>query len=363
MKRMIAVVALLAVAAMAGDKVPVIHCTDLYHPHEDPDDHFDLATMYAIPEVEVKAIILDKGSRQEKAPGRIPVSQMNKITGRDVPCAIGLAKNLSKPDDKVLDDKAEYQQGVELILKVLKDSPRPVSIVTLGSCRDVAAAYNREPELLRSKIGKLMIFIGEADEAKQNYREYNVDLDRNAYICVMRSGLPVYWVPCMDGGAMKNNGKASFWRAKHSDVLSGSASEVVQFFIYALEKKSPATEEPLAFLSKPVGEAERTRLFKGVRNLWCASVFESLVGKEIVRSGEKWAAAPAGVAPASVPAGSKPVFGFSEAEVAISDDAATSYAKTATSRKVMRFEVLDKENYAAAMTAVTAELIGSLGKK
>ena len=26
-------------------RVPLIYCTDLFHPHGDPDDHFDLATL------------------------------------------------------------------------------------------------------------------------------------------------------------------------------------------------------------------------------------------------------------------------------------------------------------------------------
>jgi hypothetical protein len=26
----------------------VIYCTDLFHPHDDPDDHFDIACLYAI---------------------------------------------------------------------------------------------------------------------------------------------------------------------------------------------------------------------------------------------------------------------------------------------------------------------------
>jgi hypothetical protein len=361
MKKIVAIltaVLLLCIGAVAGDRVPVIYCTDLYHPHDDPDDHFDLATMYSLTEVDLKAVLLDHGAKQAMRPGSIPVSQLNRITGRDVPCVAGLARNLARPDDKVLEDKREYQRGVELILKVLRESPRQVSIVTVGACRDVAAAFNREPELLLSKVSKLMIFIGEADETKQNYREYNVDLDRNAFICVLRSGLPVFWVPCMDGGVFKNNGHASFWKARHSDVLGPCAPELVQYFIYALEKKAPSAEDPLQFLSKPVNEAERNRLFAGSRNLWCAAVFTYLVGREIVPDGNKWAAVPAG----SIKDAS-PVFGFHAVEVAVSDDAAASYQHTATSKKVMLFEVLDKQHYAAAMTAVTADLLASLKAK
>jgi len=74
-------------------KVSVVYCTDLFHPHNDPDDHFDIATLYSIPEIDIRAIILDQNNRcgwdQEKTPGSVPVSQLNYITRRDVPFAAG----------------------------------------------------------------------------------------------------------------------------------------------------------------------------------------------------------------------------------------------------------------------------------
>jgi hypothetical protein len=42
-------------------RIPVLYCTDLFHPHDDPDDHFDLATLYAIPEFDLRGIVLDQG--------------------------------------------------------------------------------------------------------------------------------------------------------------------------------------------------------------------------------------------------------------------------------------------------------------
>ena len=36
-------------------KIPVIYSTDLYHLHADPDDHFDLASMYAITELDIES--------------------------------------------------------------------------------------------------------------------------------------------------------------------------------------------------------------------------------------------------------------------------------------------------------------------
>ena len=49
--------------------------------------------------------------------------------------------------------------------------------------------------------------------------------------------------------------------------------EVLQYFIYALEKEKA---DPIAFLSTPVDLARKQRLFAGTRNLWCAAVFEWL---------------------------------------------------------------------------------------
>ena len=129
--------------AEAGRAVPVIYCTDLFHPHDDPDDHFDLATLYAMPELDIKGIILDQGRKQLERPGRIPVSQMNRITGRNVPTVIGLATPLKSPDDKGLDQTPEFQRGVEFIVQTLRASATPVCIATLGSVRDVVAAFNR----------------------------------------------------------------------------------------------------------------------------------------------------------------------------------------------------------------------------
>ena len=84
-----------AALPLSAAGVPVIYCTDLFHPHDDPDDHFDLATLFALPELEVKAILLDQGDKQLQRPGAIPLRQMMLMTGRQAPFAIGLGQKLS----------------------------------------------------------------------------------------------------------------------------------------------------------------------------------------------------------------------------------------------------------------------------
>jgi hypothetical protein len=399
--------------AQAAGAVPVIYCTDLFHPHDDPDDHFDLATLYAMPELDIKGIVLDQGKKQLERPGRIPVSQMNRITGRSVPAVIGLATPLKGPDDKGFDQASEFQRGAEFIVQTLRASARPVCIATLGSVRDVVAAFNREPGLFRTNVAMVLAFIGEASDPK--YREYNVGLDPQAFVGLMRSGLPVYWVPCFDGGLWQNRGHASFWRASHRALLGKAAPEVIQYFIYALEKEG---SEPLAFLSRPVEPERQARLFADTRNLWCAAVLGVMSGREVVLEGGKWTSALKGgnqVVPgpparngvggrtaaspltpslspsdrargpfmtgegimaggpsfhgtgspirAAADAERKPLFGFSEVEVSVSDAVVAIYGKRPGSHKVRLFEVRDPAHYEPGMVEATAGLLSSLGGK
>lgn len=345
-------------AAEVNRSVPVIYCTDLFHPHDDPDDHFDLATLYAMPELDIKGVVLDQGRKQLERPGRIPVAQMNKITGRNVIAVIGLADSLRSPDDKALDQPAQFQGAVELIVQTLRASARPVCIATAGSVRDMVCAFNREPELFRTNVAMVLAFIGEASDAK--FQEYNVGLDPQAFVGLMRSGLPVYWVPCFDGGLWQNRGHASFWRASHRALLGKAAPEVIQYFIYALEKEG---SEPLAFLSRPVEPERQARLFADTRNLWCAAVLGVMSGREVVRDGGKWTCALPGSDGQTGGAGRKPLFGFSEVEVSVDDAGVVGYGKRPGSHRVRLFEVRDPAQYEPRMVEATAGLLASLGRK
>jgi hypothetical protein len=337
-------------------RVPVIYCTDLFHPHDDPDDHFDLASAHAIAEIDLKAIILDQGARQARQPGAIPLSQMRAITGREVPFATGLGKKLKSPADDGLDQPAEHQKGVELILQVLEEAREPVAISAIGSLRDVTAAYNRKPDLFRAKVGRLLVFIGEASHP--SFIEYNVELDPQAYVGLMRSGLPIYWVPCFDGGLWKNQGHASYWKAKHSDVLKGAAPELIQYFIYALEKEK---SDPLPFLKQPVDPARKDRLFAGERNFWCTAVFGALAGRTVAFDGARPAFVPMKAGEGGALSAPGALFGFSEVEVTVTDKGVVHYEKGGEAKKVWRFDIRDPARYAEGMTAMTAELLGRVG--
>jgi len=339
----------------APPRVPLIYCTDLFHPHDDPDDHFDLATIFAIPEFDIRCVILDQGDQQLKRPGKVAVAQLNQITGRSVPAVPGLGAKLRSPTDAALDQPEQFQQGVATILCVLRTSTPPVMIATVGSVRDVVAAFNREPSLFYEKVGKVMAFIGEA--SKEDFREHNVELDPSAYIGLMRSGLPVYWVPCFDGGLWQNGGHASFWQARHSEVLSNAAPQLVQYFIYALEKR---TADPLRFLALPANPVSRADLMAGRRNLWCTAIFASLAGRELAREGVHFVSKPRPLNRPEDRTLRNELFAFEEVDLRITDGAVVKYGADPEARKVLRFVVRDRANYARGMTEATAGLLASL---
>jgi len=175
-----------APAAPAWRKVPLIDVTDLYHPPQDPGDNLDLIAAYALPEVDLRAVVLDctAAFRKPEAdfpglppdpsgprdPGFIPVTQLNCIFNRAVPCAAAPFQTMKSPQDKMLDAPAFQQQGVELILKTLRESPEPVQIVCFGSARPVAVAFNREAKLFRNKLKRLHLCAGASDPGYVEWR-------------------------------------------------------------------------------------------------------------------------------------------------------------------------------------------------
>ncbi len=320
-------------ARSSSARVPVIYSTDLLHPHDDPDDHFDLACLYAMPEADLRAIILDNGESQRLRPGFKPVWQLNYLTGRHVPSAIGLCRPLKSPDDPALDQPAEHQNGVNLLLQTLRDSREKVAIIFVGSARDAVAAFNREPALFRRKVRSLHGFIGEASDPK--FIEYNVGLDPQAFVGLMRSDLPVFWLPCFDGGLWNNHGHASYWKVRHGQVLANAPEPLQRYFLYMLRN---ATNDALACLSQPIATEDRTWLMDGERNLWCAAWLGLAVGRKVQHAGHD-------------------VAGFAPVKVCVNESGIVSYGQVPGAHRVMRFAITDPNNFAAAATAATAQLL------
>src|SRR5579864_835457 len=97
----------------------------------------------------------------------------------------------------MLDAPAFQQQGIELLLKTLRESQVPVNILSFGSLRTIAVAYNRDPALFHGKVGEIYISAGNASsDFSIPEVEWNVALDPLALVRMLRSDLPIAIYPC-----------------------------------------------------------------------------------------------------------------------------------------------------------------------
>jgi len=343
--------------------IPVIYCTDLYHPPMDPDDNFDLACLFSIREFDVKAIIIDNATRVPVTPGKIPIEQIEHISGRSVPFAVGLKENLKTIDDDGSDQK-NFSQGVQLILNTLENSVKPVTLITVGSLRDVAAAINSKPELCKEKIDRIFVYAGDATVRNPKvFREYNVELDTLAFARVLNSGLNIYWVPCFDGGGGKNNGRASYIVANREKLFASISPRLMNYFIFCLLAKKDSLY--IDALTQPADPEEiKTIIYKqegGMRNLWCSHTFPYIAHRNyilennecITRSNNDKVKDDQIIRP----------FTFRE-EYAVSDLRGMVWPDT-TGRKTNRihfFEITDKAAFTSQMSSVVSHLLEELDK-
>lgn len=267
-------------------RIPLLYCTDLFHPPDDPDDWFDLATLFAMNKFDIRGIVLDQGDKQKERSGRVPIEQMMSITAkRTFPSVYGLPRKLQSSSDKGLDQPEESQAGVELILSVLKKSDKKVTLIAVGSLRDVCAAYNRQPELLKDKIGRLYVVAGHSDGGE----EYNVKLDPRAYVGVMRSGLPIYWLPCFG-----REPHVCRWQFKQREVLDNCPLEVQNYFVYGLTRADPKTTDAILALYKPIAPDVKERIWAMDRAMWSTAAFIHAAGLAVVRIDGQWRIVAAG---------------------------------------------------------------------
>jgi len=342
--------------------VPLIHCTDLFHPPEDPDDTVDLATIFAIPRFDLRAIILDQGLMQERAPGRIPVEQMMKLTGRRVLYAAGLGTALRYPEDTGRNQFPNFQAGVELILKVLRETHEKIFFIITGSARDVAAAYNREPEIFHTKVARIYVNAGNSGDGDL---QWNPLIDPQAYIRLMTSDLPVYWCPSFGEGATfqelaaQNLGTEQYqvyWKFRQADVFTVLPVPLQNYFLYALGRKNPTTTDPNAYLRRTPERELQERLWRETRNMWSTASIYDAAGLELYRNDDDWAALPgpsAGFQRAKI-------YDFVPAQVTIDRNLQTRVSFSSGTKGFKVFHLLDMDNYQAAMQASLRRLLRAI---
>lgn len=293
----------LAGADAPARRIPLVHVTDLYHPPQDPDDHLDLATIAALPEYDLRGVVLDitrkflvpkpDGWDIARDPGYVPVAQLNHLTGRAIPAAMGPVDPLAHPADDARDRPPAEQAGIALLLDVLGRSPEPVTISAVGSGRVIAAAFNRAPELMKSRTRTILLNIGSTGGPK---REWNVGLDPAAYIALWRSGLPIDWFPCgTDRSAFDPaHERGTYWKASHAALFRDLPDGLRAWLGYAFGG-SPRGDI-IGVLAESGHGAAWEEVLAGERNMWATISLVLGAGRVLVRMPEGWRFVPAAAA-------------------------------------------------------------------
>jgi hypothetical protein len=341
-------------------RIPVIHYTDLFHPPDDPDDHVDLATLFALPEFDIRAVILDLGHRQLVKPGDVPLKQMMALTGRSVPYATALGLPLRYPEDKGLEQPDWAQGGVAMMLNVLRGSERRVVINAVGSLRDVAAAFNRDEALFQRKVEQIYVHAGNSGPGGA---EWNTMLDPQAYIRLMRSDLPVYWCPCIGGGGTPDGSPGqqqfrdyqTYWKFRQADVFDALPASLQNFFLYALGRKVVSLEDPIAYLTRTPEPELKQKEWAKTREMWCTGPMIHAAGRQFCRQGDAWAALAAPVPGFQL----SPLFDFIPVRVTIDRDLRTTM-KPVSDGPFKVFHILDQKNYEKALVSSLRRLLAEM---
>ncbi|MCX6377250.1 MAG: hypothetical protein NTU88_14665 [Armatimonadetes bacterium] len=283
-------------ADKASARVPVIDITDLYHPHQDPGDNLDLIAAYALPEIDLRAVILDVTQEYREPttehqnpiyndptgprdPGIIPVTQLNYIFDRNVPYGIGSFRRLKSPKDKAVDAPKFQQTGIELILRTLRESKEKVEIASFGSARTLAAAYNREPELLRAKVRRIHLSAGASE---LGFLEWNVMLDPQAIVCLLRSDLQIAVYPCgTKDGAFAYGSHNSFWLLENLEFIRRMDPLLQRYAAYAFERS--AKSDFLRVLDDPVPDDVMARICARQHNVWETAIWVNASRRNLVK--------------------------------------------------------------------------------
>jgi hypothetical protein len=352
-------------------RAAVVQVTDLFRPYADPDDHWDLACVYALAlagRIELAGIMIDHPPEDfHRDPDVLAVAQMNRITGLAVPVVVGSSRRIS-PSEASLPGSGAAAGGARALLSMLRKSRLPVIINVLGSSRDVALAGRLEPGLFAEKCAAVYLNAGSgtADPALAARLEYNVVLDPVSYAAMFDLPCPVYWLPCHEISpdeheeTFKAGPRGTYYKFLQKEILQSLSPRVQNYFAFMFkqgntEKEYQGQEDALRpdWLRYLEGSGEKPLLARQgekTRNMWCTAGFFHAAGLSVSADGTVGEAGSA----------ASPVFAFDPVRVRCGENGITEWSANPDSRDRFLFGVRDEERYPGAMTAAMRDLLGGL---
>ena len=336
---------------------PLIHQTDLFRPHNDPDDHFDLACIYALAlqgKIDLRGIVIDRPPPKfDGDPDVAAIAQLNHITGLTVPAAVGSAQPMKSPHDTQPSASPSDKAAVRFILEVLRQSRQRVAITVVGSCRDIALAGKTDPALFARKCAGIYINAGTGspDPKLASVLEYNVTLDPAAYRALFDLPCPVYWLPCFEDyeGEWRVKRYGTYWRFRQEEVLPALSPRMQNFFLYMFQRVRET--DWLRYLYRQPDASLIQQYSQQERNMWSVASFLHVAGLTVTTTGE--------VVPIKA-AGDSGVYAFQPVRISCNENAVTTWQPDSRSTNRYMFMVRDLEHYQSAMTRALRTLLTSL---
>ncbi|RWP29683.1 hypothetical protein [Mesorhizobium sp.] len=340
--------------------IRLLHQTDLFRPYADPDDHLDLACVYALAaagQLELGGVLVD--FPPDDRPGRSPdvtgIAQLSYLTGLPTHMAVGSSVPYTHDRAALAALPRRDRAGAEFLLDYLRDSEGPAYISIVGSCRDLAIAAKLDPDLFRNKCAGIYLNAGTGhpDVAKQGGIEYNVRLNAAAYAATFDIPCPIYWMPCFetmrsDYTETKVERFGTFYRFKQSDVLPKLSPVLQSYFTYSLEARTDARY--LQPLLAPRSDVSSYYTIHADRDMWSTACFFHMVSKAVDKAGKIIAGSNADDA----------VFGFRPVDIKCDPNGVTTWTNAGAESNRLLFEVKDPDSYASAMTVAMATLLGNI---
>ncbi|GIV16159.1 MAG: hypothetical protein KatS3mg022_1594 [Armatimonadota bacterium] len=336
---------------------PLIHQTDLFRPHNDPDDHFDLAVVYSLAlqgKIDLRGVVIDRPPPQfDGDPDVAAIAQMNHITGLTVPVVVGSSQPMKSPHDTQSSASPSDRAVVRFILDTLRQSRQRVAITVVGSCRDVALAGKTDSALFARKCAGIYINAGTGspDPRLAASLEYNVTLDPAAYRALFELPCPVYWLPCFEDyeGEWRVKRYGTYWRFRQEEVLPALSPRMQNFFLYMFERLRET--DWLRYLYRQPDASLIQRYSQQERNMWSVASFLHTAGLTVTTGGEVVSLQAAGNAAA---------YTFQPVRISCNENAVTTWQPDPRNANRSMFMVRDMDHYQGAMTKALRTLLTTL---
>ncbi|HPP54421.1 MAG TPA: hypothetical protein PK777_15825, partial [Thermoguttaceae bacterium] len=273
--------------------------------------------------------------------------------------------------------KKDFAYGGNSLLELLWQARGPVVLVSTGSCRDVALAFQEDPKLFVHQVDAVYVNagLGSPEPAYQAPLEYNVALDPKAYQAMFRLPTVLYWLPCFEGtntGLMwRVSRHASFYRFRQEEVFSQLAPPVQNYFLWMLDSagRPAGAGEPSWFwqhpthwlraLDRPVDAELLARHGRTVRSMWSTAGQLHAAGLTVTRDGR--------IVPVKE-AGDSAVFDFLPVQVECNEQGITHWRPIGPDSPPQQsqqppqyiLQIRDPRAYATAMTRALGSLLQGL---